>query len=100
MGQPVTLVTQRATGRRSQDAATQIERPPPPTLCKNIIDDNDNFISLKLPHYPVHVHSVVIPAYKTNGAFSPGTQIKVIKEECKIGIRCNFMFDQRGCRNF
>lgn len=60
MGQSVTLLTERATGRNSQDASGETDTPlspPPYTLCKIIIDDND-LISLRLPHYWVYVRSI------------------------------------------
>lgn len=81
MGQSVTLLTERATGRNSQDAAREIERPPHYTLCKIIIDDNDNLISLRLPHYQVYVRGITSPACKYKSSFSLEKQVKVKNEE-------------------
>lgn len=57
--------------------------PPLPTytLCNIIIDDNDNLISLRLPHYQVYVRGITSPACKNKGGFSLEKQVKVKNEE-------------------
>lgn len=55
--------------------------PPTYTLCKIIIDDNDNLISLRLPHYQVYVRGMTSPACKYKSSFSLEKQVKVKNEE-------------------